>query len=66
MALAGLPSLPRVLAEARSYAERLFVFEKVEHLAADLARTALIEPAASEGIVWDEAAVQLVVQETSG
>jgi hypothetical protein len=26
-ALAGLPSLPRVLAEAKSYAERLFIFE---------------------------------------
>jgi len=66
VALAGLPSLPRVLAEARSYAERLFVYEKVEHLAEDLARTALIEPAASEGVVWDEVAVRLIVQETSG
>jgi hypothetical protein len=28
LALAGLPSLPRILAEAKSYAERLFVFER--------------------------------------
>lgn len=66
VALAGLPSLPRVLAEVRSYAERLFVFEKVQHLAEDLARTALTEPAAGEGVRWDPSAVQLVVQETSG
>lgn len=66
VALAGLPSLPRVLAEARSYAERLFVFEKVQHLDEGLACTALTQPAAREGVDWDDSAVQLVVRETSG
>jgi DNA transposition AAA+ family ATPase len=65
-ALAGLPSLPRVLAEAKSYAERLFAFERIEHLSQDLARKALIEPAAIEGIAWDEDAIALAVQETRG
>lgn len=65
-ALAGLPSLPRVLAEAKSYAERLFVFERVEHLSGDLARRALTEPAAAEGVAWDDDAVTLVVGETAG
>lgn len=65
-ALAGLPSLPRVLAEAKSYAERLFVFERIEHLNEELAREALTEPAASEGVAWDEDALTFVVQETSG
>lgn len=65
-ALAGLPSLPRVLAEAKSYAERLFVFERIEHLEPELARRALMEPAAAEGVTWDAGAVTLVVQETSG
>jgi hypothetical protein len=65
-ALAGLPSLPRVLAEAKSYAERLFVFERIQHLPPDLARQALIEPAATEGVGWNEDAVTFVVQETSG
>jgi hypothetical protein len=32
--------LPRVLAEAKSYAERLFAFERIEHLSEDLARKA--------------------------
>lgn len=65
-ALAGLPSLPRVLAEAKSYSERLFVFERIEHLSQNLARTALIEPAAIERVGWDEEAIALVVQDTSG
>lgn len=65
-ALAGLPSLPRVLAEAKSYAERLFVFERIEHLSKELARRALTEPAATEGVAWNDDAVTFVVQETSG
>lgn len=65
-ALAGLPSLPRVLSEAKSYAERLFVFERIEHLNEGLAREALIEPAAIEGVAWDEEAVKLIVRETLG
>ncbi len=65
-ALAGLPSLPRVLAEAKSYAERLFVFERIEHLSGDLARKALTEPAATEGVQWDDDAVSLVVDEAAG
>lgn len=65
-ALAGLPSLPRVLAEAKSYAERLFVFERIEHLNEALARRALSEPAEAEGVAWDDAALAFIVQETSG
>lgn len=56
----------RVLAEAKSYAERLFVFERIEHLDGELARKALTEAAATEGVEWDEDAVTLVVQERSG
>jgi hypothetical protein len=66
IALAGLPSLPRVLAEAKPYAERLFVFQRIEHLTRDLAREALAKPAATEGIAWDEDASAYVDQETSG
>ena len=65
-ALAGLPSLPRVLAEAKSYAERLFVFERIEHLTEDLARKALAEPAAIEGVAWDDDAISFVVREAAG
>jgi len=65
-ALAGLPSLPRVLAEAKSYAERLFVFDRIEHLSQNLARKALIDPATVEDIGWDEDAITFLVQQTSG
>ena len=66
LALTGLPSLPRVLAEAKSYAERLFVFERIEHLTGDLARAALTEPAEAEGVQWAAEAVTYIVQETLG
>lgn len=51
-ALAGLPSLPRLLAEATTYTERLFPFEPIEHLHGDIARAALIDPAVAEGVAW--------------
>jgi hypothetical protein len=65
-ALAGLPSLPRVLAEAKSYAERLFDFESVEQLEHDSALQALLEPASNEGVEWEELAAEFVVTETGG
>ena len=65
-ALAGLPSLPRVLAEARSYAERLFVFHPIEQLDDGPAAAALTEPAAAESVAWDQDAVRHVVDATAG
>jgi hypothetical protein len=66
IALAGLPSLPRVLAEAKSYAERLFDFHEVERLPDDLARLALVEPAALEDTPWEADAVDYIVDRASG
>lgn len=65
-ALAGLPSLPRELAEAKSYAERLFLFERIEQLDEGIAALALVAPAADEGVTWDRGAVDLVVRDTAG
>jgi type II secretory pathway predicted ATPase ExeA len=64
--LAGLPSLPRVLAEAKSYSERLFDFVPIEHLASSQAAKAVTEPAAQEGIKWAEDAVSYIVGQTRG
>jgi hypothetical protein len=66
VALAGLPSLPRILAEAKSYSERLFEFEQIRELDEDLARSAITEPAAAEGVAWEIPAVEFVVRATSG
>lgn len=64
-AFAGLPSLPRMLAEAKSYAER-FLYEHVEALPDSVALDAVIRPSADEGIDWDLEAAELVVRESGG
>jgi hypothetical protein len=66
VALAGLPSLPRKLAEAKSYAERLFDFHAVGALEGAAAVAALIEPAEAEHVAWDRAAVDHVVAAAAG
>jgi hypothetical protein len=64
-AFAGLPSLPRILAEAKSYAER-FNYEKIEELRGAIAADALLKPAADEGVEWDPRGVELLVAESGG
>jgi len=59
-AFAGLPSLPRILAEARSYAER-FRYLRIEQLGAQVVAEALTIPAANEDAEWDDDAVTVVV-----
>ena len=66
LALAGLPSLPRVLAEAKSYSERLVAFERIQQLAEELAHEALVKPAQNEGVTWEPAAVWHVLNEAEG
>jgi hypothetical protein len=46
---AGLPQLPRLAGEAKSYAERLFHFPSIGELTAQEAASALTEPAKSKG-----------------
>ena len=62
----GLPSLPRILAEAKSYAERLFDFHTIGHLDPPLAAQALAEPALAEGAQWDPAALAAIVDVAGG
>lgn len=64
-AFAGLPSLPRILAESKSYAER-FKYESIQALDTNLARTALVQPAADEDVTWTADAVDIVVKESGG
>lgn len=66
LALAGLPSLPRKLAEAKSYAERLFSYHEVGPLSDQDAAAALTSPAESEGVGWEASAVSLVVEAAVG
>lgn len=63
---AGLPNLPGVLAEARSYAERLFLYTTIGPLAARQASDAITKPAASEGVEWADDAVSAVLDAARG
>ena len=63
---AGLPQLPRLAGEAKSYAERLFKFPVIGRLSDAEAARALTEPAAEQGVVFDDRAVRTVVVYTEG
>jgi AAA ATPase domain len=63
---AGLPSLPLVAGEAKTYAERMFAFSRIGSLSPDLAMEALTTPAADEGVTWEPAALDRVVTVTQG
>lgn len=63
---AGLPSLPGILAEARSYAERLFEYRRVGPLQPDAASVAVTRPAESQDAGWAPAAVDVIVAASSG
>jgi hypothetical protein len=58
---AGLPSLPRALAEARSYAEGLFDYWPIGAPAA-----ALVKPALEAGVEWAPPAVDAVTLRAAG
>ena len=63
---AGLPSLLALAGEAKSYAERMFDFVSIGSLSAADAAEAIATPAAVEGVLWDDAAVNLIVERTQG
>lgn len=63
---AGLPNLPTRLAEAESYAERLFDYRTIDRLGDDDAVVALTEPARAQGVAWDDDAIQFVLDESGG
>ncbi|WP_258065583.1 hypothetical protein [Rathayibacter sp. AY1D1] len=63
---AGPPQIAELVGDARSDAERLFTFPRIDSLDHDEAVAALREPAAAEGAVYDDDAVELVVEITTG
>ncbi|HEX4864995.1 MAG TPA: ATP-binding protein [Acidimicrobiales bacterium] len=63
---AGLPSLPGLLAEARSYAERLFDYRPIGPLVGPDAEVAVVRPAELQGVSWQARAVQAVVEASAG
>jgi AAA ATPase domain len=63
---AGLPNLPGILAEARSYAERLFHYTTIGQLPPSEAAVALTRPAQHEQVEWNDRAVDIVVTAANG
>ncbi len=63
---AGLPQLRGRMGRAKSYAERLFDFPEIGALNNEEARRALEKPASSQGVAYDEDAVEQIVNETQG
>jgi hypothetical protein len=66
MAAAGLPQIPRLTGEARSYAERLFNFQDIGSLAEPEATAALIAPAERQSIEFEAGAVAAALEWTAG
>ena len=63
---AGLPQLPRLAGEAKSYAERLFTFPRIGRLSDPEAEAALAEPAAALGVAFAPDAIDVIVDYTEG
>lgn len=63
---AGLPILPGLAGEAKSYAERLFDFPRVGALSAEDAARALQEPAQEVGVAFATSALDEVFRLTKG
>lgn len=63
---AGLPQLPGLAGEAKSYAERLFKFPLIGELPEPAAREALERPAHAEGVDYQPEAVDEIVRYTEG
>lgn len=61
---AGLPQLPGLMVDAKSYAERLFAYPKLGALGDAAARRALVVPAEAAGVSWEDDALAQIVEES--
>jgi len=63
---AGLPQLPGLAGDAKSYAERLFKFPMIGALPDLAANEALAEPARFEGVEFEPRAMDMILSYTEG
>ena len=66
LAGAGLPQLPGLMVEAKSYAERLFAYPKLGPLNGDATRQALVAPAEARNVTFEDDALARIVGESGG
>lgn len=62
----GLPSLPAVMADASSYAERMYLYRSLGLLDPEATTDALVTPASREGVTWGEDALEQVLAVSQG
>jgi AAA ATPase domain len=63
---AGLPSVPALAGKAKTYAERMFDYPRIEQLHEADAQAALADPARNLGVAWEPAALDRVFAQTGG
>jgi hypothetical protein len=63
---AGLPQVARLAGDAKSYAERLFLYPSVGPLAPEDATLAVEKPIIDEGVHIEPTALELIVERTGG
>ena len=66
VAAAGLPQIVGGVGRAKSYAERLFEFVEVDRLDALASERALVNPVREQGACFTDAAIEEIVQRTTG
>jgi hypothetical protein len=62
----GLPLLPALTTDAKSYAERMFIYPEIGALPSAAARAALVLPAERQDVHWNENAIERVLALTEG
>lgn len=63
---AGLPQLPGLAGDAKSYAERLFDFPRIGSLGDADARSAIYQPAHEQGVQFEEDALGAIIHASRG
>jgi hypothetical protein len=63
---AGLPSLPALVGNAKSYAERLFRYPRIDQLSKADVEAALADPARQLKVTWTQDALDYVFEQTAG
>jgi hypothetical protein len=63
---AGLPQLPKLAGQAKSYAERMFHNERIDRLDEASATAAIVEPAKAASVTFTPEAVASILRETQG
>jgi hypothetical protein len=63
---AGLPQLPGLAGNAKSYAERLFDFPRIDSLSGQDARDAIVLPMRAQGVRIDSNALDAIIERSRG